>query len=131
VRSHRTCVFGDARLHDRPALSVVYYVQTAEDELLVPTTAGPIKSRAVVRNPKISLCVLDERWPWVYLQVSADAMIDSHRALTVADLLGVAGRMSGGPVSKHTHHSSSRWPTRSTASRCIAGPTRLSLRRDP
>ncbi len=102
VRTHRTCVFGYPRVHDGPALSVVYYVPTAEDELLISTTAGRAKARAVVRNPKISLCVLDERWPLVYLQVYANALIDSDHELTVEVLMGVAGRMSGEPVSEDT-----------------------------
>ena len=89
VRTHRTCVLGYGRLHDGPAMSVVYYVPTDEDELLVSTTAGRAKARAVVRNPKISLCVLDERWPFVYLQVYADAVIDS-------DPRARGGRADGG-----------------------------------
>ena len=40
VRTHRTCVFGYARRADGPAMSVVYYVPTADDELLVSTLAG-------------------------------------------------------------------------------------------
>ena len=79
VRTHRTCVLGYGRLHDGPAMSVVYYVPTDEDELLVSTTAGRAKARAVLRNAKISLCVLDERWPFAYLQVYADAAIDPDR----------------------------------------------------
>ena len=102
VRTHRTCVFGYQRLHDGPALSVVYYVPTDGDELLVSTTAGRAKVRSVTRNPKISLCVLDERWPFVYLQVYADAVIDADPRLAVDVLMGVAGRMSGEPTSEDT-----------------------------
>ena len=102
VRTHRTCVFGYRRHHDGPAMSVVYYVPTDADELLVSTTVGRAKARAVARNPKISLCVLDERWPFAYLQVYADAVIDSDRGLAVDVLMAVAGRMSGGPTSEDT-----------------------------
>ncbi len=102
VRTHRTCVLGYQRQHDGPAMSVVYYVPTDEDELLVSTMAGRAKARAVVRNPKISLCVLDERWPFVYLQVYADAVIDSDRELAVDVLMAAASRMSGEPVSEDT-----------------------------
>ncbi|MGA2306962.1 MAG: pyridoxamine 5'-phosphate oxidase [Acidimicrobiales bacterium] len=102
VRTHRTCVFGYGRLHDGPAMSVVYYVPTGEDELLVSTTAGRSKARAIVRSPKISLCVLDERWPFVYLQVYADAVIDSDARLAVDVLMAVVGRMSGEPASEDT-----------------------------
>ena len=100
VRTHRTCVLGYPRLHDGPATSVVYYVPTDEDELLVSTMAGP--RPAVVRNPKISLCVLDERWPFVYLQVYADAAIDRNWDLAVDVLMAVAGRMSGEPAGEDT-----------------------------
>lgn len=102
VRTHRTCVFGYQRHHDGPAMSVVYYVPTDEDELLVSTTAGRAKARAVARNPRISLCVLDERWPFAYLQVYADAVIDSDRGFAVDVLMAVAGRMSGEPTSEDT-----------------------------
>src|SRR5271166_5101817 len=83
VRTHRTCVFGYQRLHDGPAMSVVYYIPTDGEELLVSTMAGRAKARAVARSPKISLCVLDERWPFTYLQVYADATVDHDRELVV------------------------------------------------
>ena len=102
VRTHRTCVFGYQRHHDGPAMSVVYYVPTDEDELLISTTAGRAKARAVGRNPRISICVLDERWPVAYLQVYADAVIDSDRGFAVDVLMAVAGRMSGEPTSEDT-----------------------------
>ena len=35
VRTHRTCVFGYGRRSDGPAMSVVYYIPTDSDELLV------------------------------------------------------------------------------------------------
>lgn len=98
VRTHRTCVFGYGRLHDGPAMSVVYYVPTDDDELLVSTMASRSKARAVARNPKVSLCVLDERWPFAYLQVYADATIDRDSDLIVDVMMAVAGRMSGEPL---------------------------------
>ncbi len=100
VRTHRTCVFGYPRLHDGPALSVVYYVPTDDDELLVSTMVGRGKARAVARNPKVSLCVLDERWPFSYLQVYADATVDNDPELVVELMMAVAGRMSGEPLAE-------------------------------
>jgi hypothetical protein len=40
VRTHRTCVFGTPRRADGPAMSIVYYVPTDTDELLVSTMRG-------------------------------------------------------------------------------------------
>jgi PPOX class probable F420-dependent enzyme len=102
VRTHRTCVLAYERLRVGPAMSVVYYVPTDSDELLVSTKAGRAKAGAVARNPKVSLCVLDERWPFAYLQVYADAVVDNDRALAVDVLMAVAGRMSGEPPSEDT-----------------------------
>lgn len=98
VRTHRTCVFGYRRLHDGPAMSVVYYVPTDDDELLVSTMAARAKARAVQRDGKISLCVLDEHWPFAFVQVYADATIDHDHELVIEVMLAVAGRMSGQPV---------------------------------
>jgi len=98
VRTHRTCVFGYGRVHDGPAMSVVYYIPTDADELLVSTMAARGKARAVLRNPKVSLCVLDDRWPFTYLQVYADATIDHDRHLVVDVMMAVGGRMSGEPL---------------------------------
>ncbi len=98
VRTHRTCVFGYRRRHDGPAMSIVYYIPTDTDELLVSTMAGRGKERVIARDGKMSLCVLDERWPFAYLQVYADAVIDRDRDLTVDVMMAVAGRMSGQPL---------------------------------
>jgi PPOX class probable F420-dependent enzyme len=95
VRTHRTCVFGYSRRSNGPAMSVVYYVATDDDELLVSTMAARSKARAVERNPKVSLCILDERWPFAYLQVYADAVVDSDPELVTEVMMGVALRMSG------------------------------------
>lgn len=93
--THRTCIFGNRRLHDGPAMSVVYYVPTDDDELLVSTMAERSKARAVARDGKVSLCILDERWPFAYLQVYADATVDTDPDLVVDVMMGVAARMSG------------------------------------
>jgi hypothetical protein len=100
VRTHRTCVFGYGRRSDGPAMSVVYYIPTDGDELLVSTMAPRGKARAVARDGKVSLCVLDERWPFAYLQVYADATIDRDPVLVVdVDvMMAVGGRMSGEPL---------------------------------
>jgi PPOX class probable F420-dependent enzyme len=98
VRTHRTCVFGYRRRNDGPAMSIVYYIPTDTDELLVSTMAGRGKARVIGRDGKISLCVLDERWPFAYLQVYADATVERDRDLTVDVMMAVAGRMSGEPL---------------------------------
>jgi PPOX class probable F420-dependent enzyme len=77
VRNHRTAVFGFARAADGPSMSCVYYVLDGDD-ILVSTMAGRAKARAVQRNSKVSLCVLDENWPPTYLLVYGDARIEAE-----------------------------------------------------
>jgi len=98
VRTHRTCVFGYNRRSDGPAMSVVYYVPTEDDELLISTMAARAKARVVGRNRKVSLCVLDERWPFAYLQVYADAVVDRDADLVTDLMMAVGARMSGEPL---------------------------------
>ena len=98
VRTHRTCVYGYGRRCDGPAMSVVYYVPTNTDELLVSTMAGRAKAKAAERLGKASLCVLDERWPFAYLQVYCHVTLDRDPDLTVDVMMAVGGRMSGQPL---------------------------------
>ena len=98
VRSHRTCVFGYPRRGDGPAMSIVYYVPTDSDELLVSTMRGRAKAKAVGRDGKVSLCILDERWPFAYLQVYCDARTEEDPKLVVDVMMAVGGRMSGTPL---------------------------------
>lgn len=98
VRTHRTCIFGYGRRSDGPAMSVVYYIPAENDDLLVATMADRAKAKAVTRNGKISLCILDETWPFSYLQVYCDAVIDDDGETLVDVMMAVAERMSGEPL---------------------------------
>jgi len=57
--------------------------------------AGRSKAKAVARSGKVSLCVLDETWPFTYLQVYCDAVIERDPELVCDVMMGVAWRMSG------------------------------------
>jgi hypothetical protein len=99
VRTHRTCVFGYTRRADGPSMSIVYYVPTDEDELLISTMRGRAKAKAVARaGGKASLCILDERWPFAYLQVYCDARLDDEPELVVDVMMAIGERMSGQPL---------------------------------
>ena len=95
VRTHRTCVFGYERRVDGPAMSVVYYIPTDEDELLISTMGDRAKAKAVRRLGKASLCILNEQWPVGFLQVYCDAVVEDDPELTTDVMMAVAGRMSG------------------------------------
>lgn len=79
-------------------MSIVYYVPTETDELLVSTMGGRAKAKAAARLGKLSLCVLDETWPFTYLQVYCDVVVDHDPTLIVDVMMAVGERMSGQPL---------------------------------
>jgi PPOX class probable F420-dependent enzyme len=97
VRDHRICIFGYGRKEHGPAMTVVYYVMDGDD-LLISTMAERGKAKAVDRNGKVSLCVLDERWPLGYLQVYGTAVLSRDRELATDVLTKVIGVMAGEEV---------------------------------
>jgi PPOX class probable F420-dependent enzyme len=97
VKSHRTAVFGYPRKEDGPAMSVVYYVMDGDD-ILVSTMAARGKAKAVRRDPKVSLCVLDEKWPPTYMVVYCNAQVDTDEDAVVDLMMRIAGVMAGQPL---------------------------------
>jgi len=102
VRAHRTAVFGYNRRNDGPSMSIVYYMMDGADEMLISTMAERGKAAAVRRNPKVSLCVLDEKWPPTYLQVYCNARIDatmeSNPQAVVDGMMRLYAVMAGRPM---------------------------------
>ena len=97
VAGHRTAMFGFGRKNDGPAMSIVYYV-VDEGDILVSTMAERGKAKAVARNPKVSLAILDEQWPPTYLLVYGDARIETE-VEAVTDLsMRIARVMAGEPM---------------------------------
>lgn len=98
VYDHRTCVFGYARKDHGPAMTIVYYVRGGDDELLISTMASRGKAKAVARDERVSLCILDENWPPTYLQVYGTGVVDHDPDLAVDVLTRVVGLMAGEQV---------------------------------
>ena len=97
VARHRTAIFGYGRQKDGPAMTIVYYVVDGDD-ILVSTMAARAKAKAVARDPKVSLCVLDEQWPPTYLQVYCEAKIETRLDANVDLAMRIAGVMAGKPM---------------------------------
>jgi PPOX class probable F420-dependent enzyme len=93
VRAHRTAIFGYGRREHGPAMTAVYYVMDGDD-LLVSTMAARGKAKAVARNPRVSLCVLDEKWPPKYLLVYGTAKIETDFETVVDHLMRIMGLMA-------------------------------------
>ncbi len=102
VRAHRTCVFGYNRRHDGPSMSMVYYMMDGPDDLLVSTMAERAKAKAIQRNPKVSILVLDEKWPPTYVQLYCDSHIDatmeSEPERVIDSMMTLYAVMAGKPM---------------------------------
>src|SRR5256714_15466348 len=97
VAKYRTAMFGFGRRDHGPAMSIVYYVMDGGD-ILVSTMAERGKAKAVARNPKVSLAVLDEQWPPTYLLVYGDARIETEIDAATDLSMQIAGVMAGEPM---------------------------------
>ena len=97
VAKHRTAVFGFGRKRHGPAMSIVYYAMDGGD-ILVSTMAERGKAKAVARNPKVSLAILDEQWPPTYLLVYGDARIETEIDSVTDLMMRIAGVMAGEPM---------------------------------
>ena len=56
------------------------------------------KAGAVRRNPKVSLCVLDEQWPPTYVVVYCRAEVETDEHAVVDLMMKIAGVMAGNPM---------------------------------
>ena len=97
VRGHRTAIFGYGRRADGPSMTIVYYL-TDGDDILISTMAERGKAKAVRRQGRVSLCILDEQWPPTYLLVYCDAVVETEFDATVDVMMGIAGVMAGQPM---------------------------------
>lgn len=108
VRSHRTAIFGYGRRDHGPAMTVVYYVMDGGD-MLVSTMVARAKAKAVARNPRVSLCVLDEKWPLTYVLVYGNARIETDFEGVVDLGMRVMGLMAEQPIPEsHRPHVAER-----------------------
>jgi PPOX class probable F420-dependent enzyme len=86
VAEHRFCVLSWHRSNDDgaqgPPLNPVFYV-TEGNDVLVSITETRAKTRALRRNPVISVCVLGEEMPFPYVTLFGTARIEPERAFEV------------------------------------------------
>jgi hypothetical protein len=78
-------------------MTIVYYVMDGND-ILVSTMAERGKAKVVGRDPRVSLCVLDENWPPTYLQVYGKAVVERDEDQAADLLRQIVELMAGEPV---------------------------------
>jgi PPOX class probable F420-dependent enzyme len=91
----RTGKLGVVRKDGRPHVVPVWFVLDEDDTIVFTTGARTVKGHAIRRDPRVALCVDDERPPFAYVMVEGEASIseDLDEVLVWATRLG--GRYMG------------------------------------
>jgi PPOX class probable F420-dependent enzyme len=95
LETHRLAILGVERRNKAPHLSPVYYVVDGDD-LLVSVTKTRAKTKLILRAGSLSLCVLDEQFPFRYLRVEGSASFDEEGAVEL--MLRIGEKMQGQPL---------------------------------
>ncbi|WP_046315723.1 PPOX class F420-dependent oxidoreductase [Mycobacterium sp. UM_Kg1] len=91
----RTAKLGYVAADGRPLVAPVWFIVDG-DQLVFNTAAGTAKGRALQRDPRVVICVDDERPPFSFVQVQGTASLseDPEELLDTATRIG--GRYMGG-----------------------------------
>ena len=95
----RPGILTTVRADGRPHAAPIWY-ELDGDELVFTTGAATVKSRNIARDPRVALCVQDERPPFSYVLVEgvATASEDPDELLRWATAIG--GRYMGAHVAE-------------------------------
>jgi PPOX class probable F420-dependent enzyme len=90
----RTGKLATVRRDGRPHVVPIWFVLDGDD-LVFTTGAGAVKAQAMRRDPRVCLCVDDERPPYAFVMVEGTASLgeDMGELLRLATLIG--GRYMG------------------------------------
>lgn len=85
----RTAKLATTRADGRPHLAPVWFLLEG-DELVFNTGRGTVKGRTLARDPRVMVCVDDERPPYSYVLVQGRAELSED----LDDVRGWAGRIA-------------------------------------
>ena len=77
LADHHHAVLATFRADGRPQLSPVLATVDAEGRVVISTREGAMKTRNIRRDPRISLCVLSDRFFGTWVQVEGTAEVVS------------------------------------------------------
>ena len=77
LRTHHRAVLATARRDGRPQMSPVLAAVDGEGKVLISTREGAIKTRNARRDPRVSLCVVNDGFFGEWVQVEGSAEIVS------------------------------------------------------
>jgi len=75
VRENRFCIWGYNRKNHGPAMTPGYYTMR-DEEICYVSMAARAKTKAALRDPRASICVIDELRPPSYVQVFGKVRVE-------------------------------------------------------
>lgn len=93
-RPARTAKLGVVRKDGSPHVSPVW-IALDGDEIVFMTSAETIKGKAILRDPRVSLCFDDERPPFAFVQIAGTTTTSDDPAKLLDWATRIAGRYMG------------------------------------
>lgn len=92
----RTAILALVRADGRPHAAPIWFVVDPADDALVFTTgATTVKGRSLRRDPRVALCVDDERPPFSFVLVEGTATVSEDPEAMLAWATTIGGRYMG------------------------------------
>jgi PPOX class probable F420-dependent enzyme len=95
LNDHRLAVIATVRRDGRPQLTVVYYAWQ-DGRIIVSTTRSRVKARNIRRDPRVTICALEEQPNFSYQTVYGRGEILDEGAVDAMMLIGE--KMLGRPI---------------------------------
>lgn len=90
----RTGKLGTVRRDGRPHVVPIWFVLDGDD-LLFTTGAGSVKALAMRRDPRVCLCVDDERPPYAFVSIEGEASLNDDVAAMLPVATAIGARYMG------------------------------------
>ncbi|MHA6803070.1 PPOX class F420-dependent oxidoreductase [Salinifilum ghardaiensis] len=90
----RTAMLGFTASDGRPLVAPVWFLVDGS-ELVFNTGADTAKGRSIARDPRVTLCVDDARWPYAFVQVQGRVRTSEDPAELLRTATEIARRYVG------------------------------------
>ncbi len=94
LETPRTAKLATVRKDGRPHVAPIWFTLDG-DELVFTTWHESVKAKAILRDPRVSLCIDDERPPFAFVMLDGTATIDEDPARLRAWAARIGGRYMG------------------------------------
>ena len=87
----RTAALATGRADGRPHVAPIWFVLDDDGSVVFTTAAESVKGKALRRDPRVALCVDDERPPFAFVLIEGTATVSAD----LDEMLGWAVRIGG------------------------------------